>query len=142
MLIASYTDSDGLNTTVDALITVTDQPDQWAPIVIYPSNNLEFELDPCDIGGVAVATFEVTATDNCDGELVPNVISVPAVAGIQLVPSLGGQEYIVMAAPGIYNVRNRLQLMLLEILAKRTSKSLLLKTQLHKRTWVVTTTLM
>ena len=67
LLVASYTDGDGATTTVDALITVTQQADNWAPILIYPSQDINVEIDPCD-DGVEIVCFEVTATDNCDGE--------------------------------------------------------------------------
>jgi hypothetical protein len=104
LLLASYTDGDGLTTTVDALITVTDQPDNWAPIIIYPANDLNFVLDPCDIGGVALAFFEVTATDNCDGDITPTVTVAPPAVGAFILPSPGGDTYLLVAGPGSYQI--------------------------------------
>ena len=68
---------------------------------------MDFELDPCDIGGTAVAFFEVTATDNCDGSVAPDV-SITAIGGgagqAMVMPSQGGSTYTLIAEPGTYEV--------------------------------------
>ena len=60
LLLAQYVDGAGNLTVVDAAITVTAQPDNWAPIIIYPSQDINVELDPCD-ESPALIVFEVTA---------------------------------------------------------------------------------
>ncbi len=92
-LVASYG-----GVTVDAQIVVTDQPDNWAPIIIYPSQDINVELDPCE-SNIATVIFEVTATDNCDGDLANDNVEVivqvaPPFAGGLIVPSPGGDTYI------------------------------------------------
>jgi hypothetical protein len=71
-IVASYTDGAGNTTTVDAQVTITSQPDNWAPIIVYPAQDINVELDECDVDP-AIIVFEVTATDNCDGNLTPTV---------------------------------------------------------------------
>ena len=64
---ASITDNAGNTTTSEVTMVVTDQPDNWAPIIVYPSQDINVELDPCGPSTASVI-FEVTATDNCDGD--------------------------------------------------------------------------
>jgi hypothetical protein len=100
---ATYTDGNGNISTAETTFTVSDQPDNWAPIVIYPSQNINVELDPCE-PSTAVVSFEVTATDNCDGDVTPSV-SVSPLTGVQgtiIEPSAGGDTYVFTAAPGSY----------------------------------------
>jgi hypothetical protein len=100
---ASYTDAGGLTTTVDATLQIVDQPDTWAPIVIYPSQDINVALDPCE-AGPAIIFFEVTATDDCDGDITPIVTITPAAAGAIVFPSIGGDTYGVAAFPGTYQI--------------------------------------
>jgi hypothetical protein len=65
LLFVQYTDSEGLITIVDAEINVTDQPDNFDPIVVYPSQDFDIELDPCDAPFASGIDFYVTAADNC-----------------------------------------------------------------------------
>ncbi|MCB9281440.1 MAG: T9SS type A sorting domain-containing protein [Lewinellaceae bacterium] len=116
LLAATYTDGDGILTATDALITVTDQPDNWAPIVVYPSQDINVTLDPCE-EGPAVIFFEVTATDNCSGELAfsttPASASNPSwnlaaspVTGIGgiVFAGIGGATVTTVADPGSYQI--------------------------------------
>ena len=113
-LVATYTDGAGNDSEESGLLTVLSTPDTWAPIVVYPSNDLNYELDPCDIGGVAVAVFEVTATDNCDGDditlgdgLEIVITAVPGsggIAGADVIPSPGGDTYFALLLAGAYQV--------------------------------------
>ncbi|MCB9293577.1 MAG: hypothetical protein H6559_10720 [Lewinellaceae bacterium] len=41
--------------------------DQWAPIIVYPSQDIVVNLDPCGLNQ-AIVFFEVTVTDDCDGD--------------------------------------------------------------------------
>ncbi len=101
LLVATYTDAGGLNTTVDAQIVVTDQPDDWAPIIVYPAQDINIVLDPCD-PDVATTSFSVSVLDNCDGELDPVITTSPA-AGIIISP-LMGNAFSVEASPGSYQI--------------------------------------
>ncbi|MCB9276650.1 MAG: T9SS type A sorting domain-containing protein [Lewinellaceae bacterium] len=103
VITASYTDGDNLTTSVDATLHVVSQPDTWAPIVVYPSQDINVELDPCDVDP-AIIFFEVTATDNCDGDLTPTVTIAPPAAGAVIFPSAGGDTYGVAAYPGQYQI--------------------------------------
>ncbi len=70
LLVATYTDAQGLVQTTNALITINEQPDVWAPIVIYPSQDINLELDACD-PAITTVPFSVTLSDNCDNAVVP-----------------------------------------------------------------------
>ena len=98
---ASYTDGAGNTSTSEVTFTVTGQPDTWAPLIVYPSQDINVDLDPCG-PPTAVVTFEVTATDNCDGDLVPNV----SATGGTIVSNVtnGGDTYVWTGGPGSYTV--------------------------------------
>ncbi|GJM32018.1 MAG: hypothetical protein DHS20C18_10190 [Saprospiraceae bacterium] len=101
LLVASYTDEGGLNTSVDAQIVVTDQPDTWAPIIVYPAQDINMTLDPCE-PEVATLNFSVAVLDNCDGVLNPIINAIPS-AGITIQPQ-GSNGYSVTASPGNYQI--------------------------------------
>ncbi|WP_425420174.1 T9SS type A sorting domain-containing protein [Phaeodactylibacter xiamenensis] len=71
-LVATFEDSNGAVSEGTATFTVTDQPDNSAPIIVYPSQNINVALDPCG-DPVHMLTFNVSAIDNCDGDLDPTV---------------------------------------------------------------------
>ena len=102
-IVAEYVDGSGNFTAVDAEVTITEQPDNWAPIIVYPSQDINVELDPCD-EAPALIVFEVTATDNCDGNVTPDVSFAPGVDGVMILPTSGGSTYEVAALPGSYDV--------------------------------------
>ena len=98
---ASYTDGAGNLSTSEVTFVVTDQPDNWAPIVVYPSQDIVVDLDPCG-PSVAMVAFEVTAADNCDGDIQPTVT---ASGGSTIIDaSLGGDRYVWTGGPGVYTV--------------------------------------
>ena len=99
LLIAEYTDGDGQTTLLNAMLTITDQSDNWAPLIIYPSQDISVELDPCETGP-AMVFFEVTATDNCDGDLAPIVKIAPSPTDAIIIASPGGDTWLVIAEPG------------------------------------------
>ena len=101
LLVASYTDANGETTTVDAQIVVTDQPDNWAPIIVYPAQDINITLDPCD-PPLAQTGFSVSVLDNCDGVLTPNISTNPT-NGIDI-QTAGGNAYVATASPGNYQV--------------------------------------
>ncbi|MCB9299302.1 MAG: T9SS type A sorting domain-containing protein [Lewinellaceae bacterium] len=103
VITASYTDGDMLNTTVDATLQVVAQPDTWAPVIVYPAQDINVELDPCETDP-AFVFFEVTATDNCSGDVTPVVTVAPGALGAFIIPSPGGDTYILVAGPGVYQI--------------------------------------
>ncbi|MEN0003526.1 MAG: dockerin type I domain-containing protein [Bacteroidota bacterium] len=101
LLRASYLDGDELLTVEQRSIQVTSIPDQWPPIITYPSQALQIELDPCTppVGGL---TFFAQATDNCDGA-TPIEIDAPGLT----ISAIGNDEYLATATPGTYTVTLR-----------------------------------
>ena len=69
------------------------------PVIVYPSQDIHVELDVCD-GGSEEVCFEVTATDACDGDLVPVV----TVAGQVLTPVTGNRYCYTATTAGIFQV--------------------------------------
>ena len=98
---ASYTDADGQTTVIDPLITVTQQPDNWAPIIVYPSQDINIELGACDEPLTQIC-FPATATDNCSG-VVDCHVSIGGV-DIPTLPDEFGNLYCVDLAAGDYEV--------------------------------------
>jgi hypothetical protein len=89
-LVGTYTDGAGATSEGTATFTVTDQPDNAAPIIVYPSQNINVALDPCSDSNIGLVTFQVSAIDNCDGDVDPTVtIDAPAT---------------VLASAGVYTV--------------------------------------
>ena len=91
LLEVSYTDADGATTNADAAITVADHPDTWAPIIIYPSQDIVIDLDPCGPAEASVL-FEVTITDNCStfGNGLTGTVTALTSNGLVAHPSAGG----------------------------------------------------
>jgi hypothetical protein len=98
---ASYTDGAGNLSTSEVTFVVTGQPDNWAPIIVYPSQDIVVDLDPC-APPTAIVAFEVTAADNCDGIVTPLVTTTGGSAIID--PSVGGDRYVWTGGPGVYTV--------------------------------------
>ncbi|MCB0246838.1 MAG: hypothetical protein KDI12_25740, partial [Anaerolineae bacterium] len=59
--------------------------------------------DPCETDP-AFVFFEVTATDNCSGDVTPVVTVAPGALGAFIIPSAGGDTYILVAGPGVYQI--------------------------------------
>jgi len=95
LLVATYTDAQGVVGTVDALITVHAQPDLWAPIIVYPSQDIILDLNPCD-PSLTTINFEVTVADNCTNGILPNI---SLNTGFPVV-NTGGNTYAVTLPPG------------------------------------------
>ncbi|MCB9289979.1 MAG: T9SS type A sorting domain-containing protein [Lewinellaceae bacterium] len=113
VITANYTDIAGNFRQVDATLQVVSQPDTWAPLIIYPSQDINVTLDPCD-PDPAVVFFEVTVTDNCDGDYVPGPVVVPGSEftvtitptpnGSTVLSSPGGETFVAVVNPGTYQV--------------------------------------
>ncbi|MEQ8703911.1 MAG: T9SS type A sorting domain-containing protein [Phaeodactylibacter sp.] len=91
-LVASYTDGAGDSSEGTAQFVVTDQPDNAAPIIVYPSQNINVTLDPCGPANAEV-TFQVSAIDDCEGAVVPDV----SVSGSATIVPSTGNTYVVTA---------------------------------------------
>ena len=88
----TYTDGHGNITTEEATISINSNgQDDWAPIIIYPSQNIDVALEPCG-PSTAVVVFEVTATDNCDAVVMPTVTATCGTLISQ--SSAGGDTYV------------------------------------------------
>ena len=113
VLTASYTDGANNFRQVDATLEVVGQPDTWAPLIIYPSQDINVALNACD-PNPATVFFEVTVTDNCDGDqvfgptLVPGsnftVTVSPANVGGIVLDSPGGDTFVGVFNPGAYQI--------------------------------------
>ncbi|MCB0593661.1 MAG: T9SS type A sorting domain-containing protein [Phaeodactylibacter sp.] len=118
VITASYRDGAGNQRIVNATLGVVSQPDTWAPLIIYPSQDINEVLDPCGTDPAEIF-FEVTVTDNCDGNhtfantVVPGsnyTVSVFLVSQNgggqgQVSPVLiGGQTFRLLLDPGVYQV--------------------------------------
>ncbi|MCB9326661.1 MAG: T9SS type A sorting domain-containing protein [Lewinellaceae bacterium] len=97
LLYATFTDSNGATTYVDAQINVTSQPDTWAPIIVHPSQDINVALDPCD-DPLTEVCFYVSATDNCDDD-VTTVVTVDGTP----INGVDG-EYCVEVGPGDHTI--------------------------------------
>ncbi|MCB0596076.1 MAG: hypothetical protein KDD28_18440, partial [Phaeodactylibacter sp.] len=90
--------------------------DQWAPIIVYPSQDIVVTLDPC-APSMAIVSFEVGVTDNCDGDYFPAAPGDPVVPGSEFtvtafsgpdlttVFSAGGDRFTGVFEPGTYQVQ-------------------------------------
>ncbi|MCO6492278.1 MAG: HYR domain-containing protein, partial [Phaeodactylibacter sp.] len=92
------TDDVGNVSNCSFTINVTQGPSS-EPIIVYPSQDIYVELDVCD-GGSEEVCFEVTATDACDGDLVPVV----TVDGQVLTPVNGNRYCYTATAAGTFTV--------------------------------------
>ncbi|KGE87643.1 HYR domain-containing protein [Phaeodactylibacter xiamenensis] len=99
-LVGTYTDGAGATSEGTATFTVTDQPDNSAPIIVYPSQNINIALDPCVENAVASQVFQITAIDNCDGDLAPTVTVSSGTGSVATIP--GG--YVFMGGPGVHTI--------------------------------------
>ncbi|MCO6493454.1 MAG: hypothetical protein J5I98_33850, partial [Phaeodactylibacter sp.] len=90
--------------------------DTWAPVIVYPSQDIVVTLDPCDMNPAVVA-FEVSVTDNCDGDHFPAApgdpvtpgseytVTVFSGPGLATVFSAGGDRFVGVFEPGTYQVQ-------------------------------------
>ncbi|MCB9053545.1 MAG: T9SS type A sorting domain-containing protein [Lewinellaceae bacterium] len=118
VITASYRDGANNLRVVNATLSVVSQPDTWAPLIIYPSQDINVALDPCE-SDPAVVFFEVTVTDNCDGDytFAPDVVpGSNYTVDVFLVSQngggsgavspvlIGGQTFLLLLDPGVYQV--------------------------------------
>ncbi|MEE4331465.1 MAG: hypothetical protein V2J10_11390, partial [Wenzhouxiangella sp.] len=101
---ATYEDTEGLMTMRAVNLNILSEPDDIAPVIIYPTLNLTYEIDPCDIGGTALVSFEVSAIDNCLGPVTPTVLINGGSQPVTTQNGVGGSTYITALAPGVYTV--------------------------------------
>ncbi len=84
---AEYTDPDGNVSNGTATISVLGTQDEIAPVIVYPSQNINVEIGECEES--SEVCFYVTATDDCDGEVIPIV----EIDGIIIEPLDGTNTY-------------------------------------------------
>ncbi|NRB50109.1 MAG: T9SS type A sorting domain-containing protein [Saprospiraceae bacterium] len=68
----SYTDGEGEPTTATSTVTVNGTPDVIDPVIVYPTEPIVVELDPCGPSSTDVK-FSVSAFDNCTDDLTVQV---------------------------------------------------------------------
>lgn len=89
--------------------------DMMAPVIVFPSQNIVVTLDPCDPDGATVVLFEVSVTDNCDGDHFPNTsgvvipgsefsVSIFSAAGSGAIIALRDRALAGLFLPGIYQI--------------------------------------
>ncbi|WP_421948613.1 SdrD B-like domain-containing protein [Phaeodactylibacter xiamenensis] len=101
-IVGTYTDGGGNTTEATATITVNADEDNSAPVIVYPSQNITEELDPCGPDEAEIC-FQATAIDDCEGDIVPTVtVTGPGGAAIQV--TADGTTYCFTAGPGQYTV--------------------------------------
>lgn len=91
-LMVNYMDGAGAQSEGTAEFTVNDQPDNAAPIIVYPSQNINIALDPCGPTTTEIS-FQVSAIDDCEGAVIPDV----SVSGSATVLQSTGTTYVVTA---------------------------------------------
>ncbi|NBC05872.1 MAG: HYR domain-containing protein, partial [Bacteroidetes bacterium] len=102
-LVGTYTDGAGNVTTEEATITVNGSEDEWAPIITYPSQQITEELDPCGPSEQEIC-FEATATDDCSGDINPQIVIEDSNGNAIPFTNTTGNTYCFTASPGSYNV--------------------------------------
>ncbi|WP_425421172.1 GEVED domain-containing protein [Phaeodactylibacter xiamenensis] len=101
-IVGTYTDGGGNTTEATATITVNADEDNSAPVIVYPSQNITEELDPCGPDEAEIC-FQATAIDDCEGDIVPTV-TVTGPGGAAVPVTADGTTYCFTAGPGQYTV--------------------------------------
>ncbi|NUO01549.1 MAG: hypothetical protein HUU01_13160, partial [Saprospiraceae bacterium] len=94
-LVVTYTDAQGVVSTASTDIQVNCATDVWAPIVLYPAQGINLDLDPC-APNPTVVSFNVTVADNCTSNIIPNFSLNTGFA----VVNTGGNTYSASLPPG------------------------------------------
>jgi hypothetical protein len=82
----SYTDGGGETTSKQSTITVNGTPDVIPPVIVYPTEAISVDLDPCGPNTTDIK-FSVSAIDNCAGNVD---VSVAAPGRVAMTPSPEG----------------------------------------------------
>lgn len=89
--------------------------DQWAPVIVYPPQDIVATIDPCDQNPANIV-FVVTVTDDCDGDHFPAITGNPVIPGseftITVLPAssdvtinhLGNNLFSAFFPSGIYQI--------------------------------------
>ncbi len=82
----SYTDGGGETTSKQSTVTVNGTPDVIPPVIVYPTEAISVELDPCGPNTTDIK-FSVSAIDNCSGNVS---VDVDAPGRVAMTPSPEG----------------------------------------------------
>ncbi|MCG8330355.1 MAG: GEVED domain-containing protein, partial [Chitinophagales bacterium] len=102
-IVGTYTDGGGNTTVTESTITVNGTQDDWSPIITYPSQNMDIELDPCGPDEQEVC-FEVSATDDCSGDVTPSISVTDDSGNTVNLTNTSGNTYCMVLGPGTYSV--------------------------------------
>jgi len=98
LLSVAYTDGHGAVNTANGIVTVSVLSDTWAPIMVFPSQDIIVDLF-CDTPNASI-TFSVSAHDNCQ---VASLL-VSLMPGGQILTPTTGTTYEVTLPPGTHTV--------------------------------------
>ncbi|MCO6481064.1 MAG: hypothetical protein J5I94_30750, partial [Phaeodactylibacter sp.] len=110
----TYTLPLALQCTASETATLSVDKDTRAPDIVFPSQDVVATLAPCDIGGTAMVSFDVSVTDDCGGSYIPGDVVVPGseftvkvISGPSLpaISSAGGNSFSGAFGPGTYQVQ-------------------------------------
>jgi hypothetical protein len=88
----TYTDALGNASTIQPGLTARQSNAFDAPpTIVYPSNEVKLTLDPCE--ACIDYQFSVTAVDECDGDVTPEVRLFPNSTGAGVVLAANGNDY-------------------------------------------------
>lgn len=79
-------------------------PDTDPPVIVYPSQDINVQLDPCDGSRTAVVFFDATATDACDPAPGLSIDVVAAPGGSLQLSNPFENTYLALALPGAYQL--------------------------------------
>jgi hypothetical protein len=82
----SYTDGGGETTSKQSTVTVNGTPDVVPPVIVYPTEAISVDLDPCGPNTTDIK-FSVSAIDNCAGAVS---VAVAAPGRVAMTPSPEG----------------------------------------------------
>ena len=85
--IATYVDGHGNITTQSLVLLVNGTSDEFAPIIVYPSEDITLSIGDCEED--ITYCFYVSAYDDCDGDIIPTVF----MNGVQIFPTPGTNRY-------------------------------------------------
>lgn len=102
-LLVVYTDGAGNITESNTRLNVIYKPDTIAPIIIYPNQNLNQNLNAC-AESLTEVCFQVKAVDDCSDEVTPFIQLIGNGGSLFPVTNTTGDTYCANLTPGQYTV--------------------------------------